>query len=84
MAHEHPDHVVALLHQQMGRDAGIDSATHSQHNARHPSSLDLRPGSHKDALVAAAIAPYNSHMEKEYVDRAKAIREGVLQLRDSL
>jgi hypothetical protein len=25
-----------------------------------------------------------SLMEKEYIDRAKAIREGILQLRDSL
>jgi hypothetical protein len=24
------------------------------------------------------------HMEKEFIDRAKAIREGILQLRDSL
>jgi hypothetical protein len=35
-------------------------------------------------LVAAAVGLYNSRMEKEYVDRAKAIREGILQLRDSL
>ena len=31
-----------------------------------------------------AAPAYNSPMEKEYVDRAKAIREGILQLRDSL
>jgi hypothetical protein len=30
------------------------------------------------------IQLYNSHMEKEYIDRARAIREGILQLRDSL
>jgi hypothetical protein len=35
MAHEDADHVMALLDKQMGRDAGIDSATHCQHNARH-------------------------------------------------
>jgi hypothetical protein len=76
MAHEHPDHVVALLDEQMGRDAGIDSATHRQHNTRHRGIVA--------ALVATPPRPYNSHMEKEFVDRAKAIREGILQLRDSL
>jgi hypothetical protein len=40
--------------------------------------------SNKYALVAAAQGPYNSRMEKEFIDRAKAIREGILQLRDSL
>ncbi len=84
MAHEDADHVVALLHEQMGRDAGIDSATHGQHDARHTASLGPLPASGKDGLVSAATPPYNSHMEKEYVDRAKAIREGILQLRDSL
>jgi hypothetical protein len=84
MAHEDADHVVPLLGEQMGRDARIDSTTHGQHNARHHSSLGPALGTIKDALVAAAIAAYNSLMEKEYVDRAKAIREGVLQLRDSL
>jgi len=49
----------------------------------HP-SLGLRPATNKYALVAAARAPYNSRMEKEFIDRAKAIREGILQLRDSL
>jgi hypothetical protein len=68
----------------MGRDARIHSATHGQHNARHNASLGPPPTSDKDGLVATRAPSYNSHMEKEYVDRAKAIREGILQLRDSL
>ena len=39
--HEHTDHIVTLLYEQMGRDAGIDSATHRQHNSRHNASLGL-------------------------------------------
>jgi hypothetical protein len=38
----------------------------------------------RTALVGLAAAPYNSRMEKEFIDRARAIREGILQLRDSL
>jgi hypothetical protein len=84
VAHEDADHLVALFEEQMGRDAGIDSATHGQHNARHTASLGLRSATGKDGLAATAAPAYNSRMEKEYVDRAKAIREGILQLRDSL
>jgi hypothetical protein len=32
MAHEDADDVVALLEEQVGRDAGIDSATHGQND----------------------------------------------------
>ena len=99
MAHEDADHVVALLDEQMGRDAGIDSATHGQHNARHTAfesrhrcvlvrrtkRIIRRVGQAVPARIASCQAkPDLRHMEKEYVDRAKAIREGILQLRDSL
>jgi hypothetical protein len=62
-------------------------------------SLWLAARGGKYGLVAAAADPYNAvdtnfvvlhaqesrfTMEKEYIDRAKAIREGILQLRDSL
>ena len=76
MAHEDADHVVPLLHEQMGRNARINSATHCQYYARHNRIVA--------GLVAVRPPPYNSHMEKEFVDRAKAIREGLVQLRDSL
>ena len=63
------------------------------------SSLGLPAVSGKYGLAALRLAPYNAStdsqrisgriqelapMEKEYVDRAKVIREGILQLRDSL
>ena len=47
MAHENANHVVPLLGEQMGCDAGIDSATHGQHNTRHTASLRLPSGSGK-------------------------------------
>jgi hypothetical protein len=34
--------------------------------------------------LAVKISYPEFGMEKEYIDRAKAIREGILQLRDSL
>jgi hypothetical protein len=51
MAHEDTDHVVALLGKQVGRDAGIDSATHGQYNSRHIASLGLGTAGDKYALV---------------------------------
>jgi hypothetical protein len=36
------------------------------------------------ALAVIKLRYPESRMEKEYIDRAKSIREGILQLRDSL
>jgi hypothetical protein len=53
VAHEDADHVVALLGEQVGRDAGIDSATHGQYDTRHIASLGLARVNGKYGLVAA-------------------------------
>jgi hypothetical protein len=37
-----------------------------------------------EQLTAISRSGVSPIMEKEYIDRAKAIREGILQLRDSL
>jgi hypothetical protein len=34
--------------------------------------------------MSGTAQPAGAAMEKEFIDRAKAIREGILQLRDSL
>jgi hypothetical protein len=60
VAHEDADHVVALGGEQMGRDAGIDSATHGQDDARHIASLWLMGGCGKDGLVVTPATAYNS------------------------
>src|SRR5262245_22796940 len=59
MAHKDTDHVVPLLHQQMGRDARIHSTTHRQHNSRHIASLGLGHTSGKYDLVAVRLGTYN-------------------------
>jgi hypothetical protein len=40
--------------------------------------------SEKNVRLSDLTDGSSSNMEKEYVDRAKAIRDGILQLRDSL
>jgi hypothetical protein len=110
MPHEDPDHFVALLAQQVGRDARIDSAAHGQYDTEHIASLGLerargkKPASSRGAgkriirrgvgqavpdMHTIFVRHYETSgaptgMEKEYIDRAKAIRQGILQLRDSL
>jgi hypothetical protein len=51
-----------------------------------PAYVRLRPTILKSAQLSSQADPdlWGASMEKEYIDRAKAIREGILQLRDSL
>jgi hypothetical protein len=75
MPHEQPDHVVTLLAEQPGCHAAIDPAGHRQDDSRHATNIPYFPVSQ---------SRYNDFMERETIDRAEAIRQRVLQLRDSL
>jgi len=48
------------------------------------SASSLKPGERIIPAHPQMVTRSNSSMEKEFVDRAKAIRQGILQLRDSL
>jgi hypothetical protein len=52
---------------------------------REPLFRAFRPGGHGgNQLLGGVRLKPDLRMEKEFVDRAKAIRQGILQLRDSL